>query len=606
MRLMSLSLLALVSCGPKAPPETAAVTESVPVEAANPAIEGVENTALKALLAEHWDTSMEWYPTWATGLGDHRFNEKLTDNSEAAVASRREQAAIWLTAARAIPADSLSKSDALTLALFITSIENNQAREACRFDEWNFSPRSNPLVDLNYLPEIQPLENIHDAEVLMQRWNAIPGSIEQSIEALKRGAADGWYANAESTERVIAQIEGELAKPTAEWVLYSPALAKVEAFSDEDAASFAEDLMGSVDEGIRPALQAYVDFLKAEILPNARPNDASGLSTLPDGATCYAALVRNFTTLDVSAEDRHTVGLAQLESIHDEFREIGGRVYEIDDLAAIFEKLRTDESLYFETSEQVQAKADEALDRATEAMDGAFGILPQAECIVRPVPDYEAPYTTIAYYRRPNPDGSKPGEYFVNTYAPDTRPRHEAEVLAFHEAIPGHHLQIAISQELPGLPMFRKHMGQTAFVEGWGLYSERLADEMGLYSGDVDRLGMLSFDAWRAARLVVDTGIHHKGWSREQAIAFLEENTPLAKNNIDNEVDRYITMPGQALAYKTGQLEILDMRAKAEAALGESFALADFHDVVLGSGAVTLPVLRANVEAWVLAQETDQ
>jgi uncharacterized protein (DUF885 family) len=267
----------------------------------------------------------------------------------------------------------------------------------------------------------------------------------------------------------------------------------------------------------------------------------------------------------------------------------------------IFERLRTDDALFFDSAEEVESKARSALAAAQTAMPDFFGRLPVAECVVEPIPDYEAPYTTVAYYRSATP-GERPGTYFINIYAPETRPRHEAEVLAFHESIPGHHLQIAIAQELSEVPAFRRHGGFTAYVEGWALYTERLADEMGLYTGDVDRLGMLSFDAWRAARLVVDTGVHHKGWSREQAVAFLVENTPLATNNIDNEVDRYITWPGQALAYKTGQIEILRMRRQAEEALGSDFDIKAFHDVVLGAGAVPLPVLDARVAAWVEGQ----
>jgi uncharacterized protein (DUF885 family) len=217
------------------------------------------------------------------------------------------------------------------------------------------------------------------------------------------------------------------------------------------------------------------------------------------------------------------------------------------------------------------------------------------------VPDYEAPYTTIAYYREPNPDGSKPGEYFINTTQPTTRPRYEAEALAFHESIPGHHLQIAIAQELPEMPAFRKYGGVTAYVEGWGLYTERLADEMGLYSSDLERMGMLSYDAWRASRLVVDTGMHAKGWSRAQAVSFMLEHTALAENNIRNEVDRYIGWPGQALAYKVGQLTILRLRAAARAKLGAAFDLKAFHDTLLGAGPVTLPVLEGIIDRWIAA-----
>lgn len=228
-----------------------------------------------------------------------------------------------------------------------------------------------------------------------------------------------------------------------------------------------------------------------------------------------------------------------------------------------------------------------------------FGILPKIDCVVTRIPEYQAPFATLAYYRAPNPDGTKPGEFFVNVYQPETRARFEMEVLAYHEAVPGHHLQIAIAQERPEVPAFLRHGGMTVFVEGWALYTEQLAEEMGMYSGDLDRMGMLSFEAWRAARLVVDTGVHAMGWSRKRAKTFMHEHTALTANNIDNEVDRYITWPGQALAYKTGQMEIWRLRREAEAALGDRFDIKAFHDTVLQEGAVSLPILENQVKAWV-------
>jgi uncharacterized protein (DUF885 family) len=280
-------------------------------------------------------------------------------------------------------------------------------------------------------------------------------------------------------------------------------------------------------------------------------------------------------------------------------RVLGKELFGTDELKEIVERLRTDKSLYFDSRDEIVKKAEEAVGKARNAMPGLFGVLPKAKVVVVPIPDYEAPYTTIAYYRQPHADGSKPGEYFINTYKPEVRPRFEMEVLAYHEAIPGHHLQIAISMEREQLPAFRRHTGNTAFVEGWALYTERLADESGLYSGPLDRMGMLSYDAWRAARLVVDTGIHHLGWTRAQAEKFMLEHTALTKDNIANEVDRYITWPGQALAYKVGQRTIFELRAKAKKSLGDSFDLEAFHDVVLTNGAVSLAVLKSNVDAWI-------
>jgi uncharacterized protein (DUF885 family) len=341
--------------------------------------------------------------------------------------------------------------------------------------------------------------------------------------------------------------------------------------------------------------------LASEVLPRARAGAAVGVGSLPDGKACYRALIRRHIGFDQSPEELHRLGMRELEAINAEMVALGQKLFGEAELAAIVKRLRTDKKLYFETSEEVMTAARQALEAAKARTPEYFGILPKADCVVTAIPDYEAPYTTIAYYQPAHADGSKPGEYFINTFAPETRPRFEMQVLAYHEAIPGHHLQIAIAQERGDLPPFQRHDGNTAFVEGWALYTERLADEMGLYSGDLDRMGMLSYDAWRASRLVVDTGIHAMGWTRERAEQFMRERTALTETNIRNEVDRYITWPGQAVAYKVGQLEIRRMRAEAEAALGKAFDIEAFHDAVLRNGAVTLPVLDRVVDAWVVS-----
>jgi len=280
-------------------------------------------------------------------------------------------------------------------------------------------------------------------------------------------------------------------------------------------------------------------------------------------------------------------------------QDLGEKVLHTRDRREILRKLRTDPELYFRTRDEVEEKAREALARARAAIPRFFGRLPKAECEVVRMEAHEEKHSTIAYYRLPAADGSRPGRYYINTYARETRPRYEAEVLAYHESIPGHHLQLAIAQELEGIPEFRKHLGVTAFIEGWGLYTEQLSDEMGLYTANLDRIGVLSYDAWRACRLVVDTGMHAKGWTRAQAIAFMLENTALAENNIVNEVDRYIAWPGQALAYKIGQLEIRRLRREAEQRLGKQFDLRGFHDAVLGNGGVSLGTLRHLIDGYI-------
>jgi uncharacterized protein (DUF885 family) len=335
-------------------------------------------------------------------------------------------------------------------------------------------------------------------------------------------------------------------------------------------------------------------------MPRARGADKVGVGHLPQGQACYRARIADHTGLPLTAAELHKLGQAEIRRINREMTELGGKLFGKAGrkLPSLVARLRTDRALYFDSAEEIVSAAEAALAAAKARMPEFFGRLPRADCVVTRIPDYEAPFTTVAYYRAPHFDGTKPGEYFVNIYKPEVRPRFEMQVLTFHESIPGHHLQIAIGQEQPALPAFRRFLGSTAFVEGWGLYTERLADEMKLYTGDLDRMGMLSYDAWRASRLVVDTGIHAMGWTREQAEAFMRQHTALTEENIVNEVDRYIGWPGQAVAYKVGQLEILRLRAEAQKTLGPKFDLRAFHDRVLENGAVTLPVLADAIRAW--------
>ena len=276
--------------------------------------------------------------------------------------------------------------------------------------------------------------------------------------------------------------------------------------------------------------------------------------------------------------------------------DLGSRLLGTKDLRDTLQALRKDKDLYFGSRDEIADVARASLARANDAIGEWFGRLPKAPCEVVVMPAHEEKHSTIAYYRDPAADGSRPGQYYINTYAPETRPRYEAETLAFHEAVPGHHLQLAIMQELTDLPAFRRFNGSTAYIEGWGLYTERLSEEMGLLSSEIGRFGVLSFDAWRASRLVVDTGIHALGWTRQRAIDFMAEHTALGLNNVENEVDRYISYPGQALAYKLGQLELLRLRAEARERQGDRFDIRRFHDAVLGDGALPLPVLRQVVE----------
>jgi uncharacterized protein (DUF885 family) len=365
-------------------------------------------------------------------------------------------------------------------------------------------------------------------------------------------------------------------------------------------------LSDAVRDVLRPAFERYRDVFEAELRPVARPDDRPGLCHIPGGDELYQFLIEHHTGLPLTAAELHEIGLEETtHRLPAEFAEIGERALGTADLGQIFDTLRNDPDLRYADGDAIVAHAERCLASATAAMGDWFGILPLAPCVLTPVPDYLAADVPAAYYMPPAPDGSRPGEYYVNVHQPSERSRFSTAAIAFHEAIPGHHLQIAIATERTDLPSFRRlTMGHNAFVEGWALYTERLADDMGLYETPLDRLGLVASDGWRACRLVVDTGLHAMGWSRQQAIDFMVDHMPVDIDTITVEVDRYIGMPAQAVSYKVGQREILRLRAEARKRLGERFDIKGFHDVVLGAATVSLPVLRRRVEHWVHTQES--
>jgi uncharacterized protein (DUF885 family) len=596
MTLLPLLAVALVSCVPRTSPEVAAasLTAAPPVSSA---VVGVVNPLLAQLVGEHWEATLARSPTFASEIGDHRYDDRWTDPSDEALQAWLRRQRETELALAALPDELLSRTDRVTRDLLLENVRAELAERSCRFEEWSVSARDNDLVTLRSVIGQVTLGTDAERSALLARYRGYAAVVDAHTALLRRGLAAGRVSNRTSLEKVIAMYDAALAEaPTTRpehTLLVDGTLERP--FTADELAAF--DL--AFDEQIRPALQRQRDVLRDELLPAARTGDDVGLHALPEGRACYAARVRTATTLPLEPEVLHQRGLDEMARIHQEFRVLGKAALGTDDLPVIFRRLREDPALRFSTPEEIRAVAESALRRAEAAVPTWFEHVPTTKCEVDVVPDYLAPFTTIAYYEPGLADGSRPGKYVVNVFSPTTRPRHEAEVLAFHESVPGHHLQIATNRELGDLPLFRQYAQYDAFVEGWALYSERLADEMGLYTSDVDRLGMLSFDAWRAGRLVVDTGIHAQGWSRERAEAWLLENTPLMPDNVVNEVDRYATWPGQALAYKTGQLQILALRARAEERLGAAFRPAAFHRVVLEQGAVTLPLLDAHVERWI-------
>jgi uncharacterized protein (DUF885 family) len=554
---------------------------------------------LAALSDAYWQGSLEAYPTMATSLGDARYDDRLTDISPAGIEKETRRLEDVLARARRIPESALPAGDRLTRTALITDVESQLAQLGCGFQNWVVDPLNGPQVELMSLSDYTIIESPQDAAKFVKRIGTSARYIDDHVANLTAGLKQGKTASRDAVQKTIDQLTRLAATPDESLGVWKPATAEHANWSASDRERLAKDLRAVIAVTLRPALSRYREFLTTRVLPSARPPEKAGLGAMPGGADCYRRMIRVYTSLELDPAELHETGLREVAAFRRDLAVLGERVLGTADIVEIQERLRRSSEMHFATSEEVEAKARETLARAQAAVPRWFGkIQPKAPCVVTVMGMHEAPYSTIAYYRQPSADGRRPGTYMINTYQPETRPRYEAEALAFHEAVPGHHLQIAVAQELSAIPEFRKHGGVTAFVEGWGLYSERLADEMGLYSSDLDRLGMLSYDAWRSCRLVVDTGMHAQGWSRQQAIDYMTENSLLAENNIVNEVDRYLTWPGQALAYKVGQMEILRLRDEAKQTLGPRFDIKAFHDAVLGNGAVSLPVLRQQVELY--------
>ncbi len=542
-------------------------------------------STLDQLADDYWAAWLARHPVQATALGDRSHDAQLDDFSPTANEAWSRQLDAFEQRLEGVSSE--RDGDDVTNSALREAILTDRAFLDADLRSFNIDPMDGPQVDLLNIPSFHPVRSDAEAAALLQRWRAMPEYIDRAIDDLRRGLAEGRIGVAILCARVLEQLDEVQDRATEDWPLASPAT---------EWPSIREELHAVIDEQIRPAFDRYRHMVADEIAPRARPDDRPGLSHVPGGDEAYRLLTRAHTSLDVDPAQVHAIGLEEIQRIDDEFVALGARLLGTHGLAETLGALREDPALHFASRDEIAETAGASLARANEAIGRWFGRLPKASCEVVVMPSHEEKHSTIAYYRDPAADGSRPGQYYVNTYAPETRPRYEAETLAFHESVPGHHLQIAIAQELDHLPAFRRFVGSTAYIEGWGLYTERLSAEMGLLSGEMDQFGVLSFDAWRASRLVVDTGIHALGWTRQQAIDFMAAHTALGLNNVTNEVDRYIAYPGQALAYKLGQLEILRLRAEAQERQGERFDIRRFHDVVLGEGALALPVLRQVVE----------
>jgi uncharacterized protein (DUF885 family) len=555
------------------------------------------NTAVNDLADRFFDGVLERDPIFATVLGDERWDDRLPDlgpqGRERAEAAYRAT----LDEAREIGSDELGTEQLITRDLLVLVCENYL--EYYRQEQYQLA------VDHMSGPQTIPAEiaQYHRADTperldkLITRYAAYPAMIEQYIGTLAEGITTGRTSAAVPVRRAIEQIERMLATE----VEQSPSVTQARV---DDAARGR--LVEATREHIYPALDRLRDYLADDYEPHARPEP--GLSTTPGGHDAYALAIRMNTTVAASPEEVHAFGLADLEAIEAEKDEIARRLGHADRFA-LAAALAGDPDNHTDDPDALVSLANEQTDRAYAAAPRYFGRLPSANCIVKAVEPYREQESPPAFYMPPSVDGSRPGQYYINTYQPAQRQLHKIAAITFHEATPGHHFQIAIEMELTGLPRFRTlgaRMAGVAYVEGWGLYTERLADEMGLYADERERHGMLEAQSFRAARLVVDSGLHVMGWTRDQAIEFMHERGSLPPVDAAIEVDRYTVWPGQALSYKLGQREIERARADVAEAMGDRFDLRLFHDEVLGHGTLPLATLRRQIGAWVETAGADQ
>lgn len=553
------------------------------------------NDDLARLTTDFHDFRMEIWPTSAHMIGDYRFADRYEEVSREA--EDREIARFRAFAARAEATleEGLTRDERISREMIAFDARTLADLGETRMEEFGVDPIFGPQAALAVrIPKMQ-LPSADVAGMMPAKYRAIARMFRDKAKRHREGVAGGRTPADFAVRQTVEQLDAWLAVPLAD----DPMLAPDEPTGVPDPAAWHAELRGIVEADVRPAIAHYRDTIRDAVLPAARPDEHCGLSWLPDGEEVYAKAIAFYTTLTKSAREIHEIGLEQVESLAAEYRALGPETVGTTDVDRIFEAMRSEPALHHTNAQDIVDASVAAMDKAKAAMGDWFGILPKADCTVE-----ATPHGAIAYYFPPAMDGSRGATFFMNTSDPTGWGRFQIEATAYHEGIPGHHLQIAISMELTDIPDFRKRSFIPAYGEGWGLYTERLSDEMGLYSTPLDRMGMLSADSMRACRLVVDTGMHAMGWSRRKAIEYMVSNSPMRESHVAAEVDRYATTPGQALAYMLGRLEIQRIRAEAEAALGDRFDIKAFHDTVLGSGAMPLPILDRHVGAWVDANRT--
>lgn len=558
-----------------------------------------EGQRLRRFFDDEWERGLRESPESASFEGDRRFNDRWTDRSLAAILERQAADRAALVTLKGFDRSRLSPADQLNYDTYRWQLEKSVARQAYREYLQPMSHRGG-VQTADGMVEALRLNEVRDYRDWLARMRALPAVVDQTIALMREGVKARNLPPHILMQRVPAQIAAQIVEDPTRSPFYRAFVKFPAGVPESERAALQAEAKQIISERLVPSYRKLKAYFDSEYLPKTRTGVA--VSDLPDGKAYYDFLASYYTTTDLDAERIHRIGLDEVARIRGEMEKIRVEVGFKGSLGEFFTYLRTDPRFFEKTPEALLQRYRAISKRIDPELVKAFRIIPRQPYGVRPIPDNIAPDTTTAYYQQGASDGSRAGFYYVNLYKPESRPTWEMVPLSLHEAVPGHHFQFARGLELPDAPMFRRTAYFVAYGEGWGLYAEQLGYDMGLYDDPYDRMGQLAYEMWRAVRLVVDTGMHAKGWSRDQAITYFKDNAPKAELDIVNEIDRYIDNPGQALAYKIGQLKISELRARAKTALGDKFDVRDFNDAVLETGSVPLETLERHIDAWIAAR----
>lgn len=565
--------------------------------------QNADNDATKQLFAlfdTEWEWRMKESPTEASSLGDRRYNDRWEDVSLAAIESRQKHMLDTLERLKTFDRAKLSAKDQLNYDLFKKEYETATGEHKFRLYLIPLSHQGG-IQSLDNFAELLRFQTVKDYEDWIARLNNFPTLMEQTTTLMREGMRARIMLPKILMQRVPSQIDKQIVDRPEDSSFFKPFKSFPGDISNADRERLTNSAREAVAKNIIPQFKMFKTFFVNEYLPASF--DQVGIWQIPNGDEAYGVLARRHTTTNLTPREIHEKGLSEVARIRGEMQKIMERVGFKGSLQDFFKYLRTDSQFFYKTPDELLNAYRATAKRIDPNLVKVFKTLPRQPYGVVPIPSNIAPDTTTAYYQQGAADGSRAGSYYVNLYKPEVRPKWEMMSLSLHESVPGHHLQIALAQELGDIPKFRRFGGYTAFVEGWGLYSESLGEDMGLYDDPYAKFGQLTYEMWRAVRLVVDTGIHSMHWTRQQAIDFFTQNAAKTEQDIVNEIDRYIADPGQALAYKIGELKIKSLRAKAKQELGERFDIREFHDAVLLSGAVPLDILERNVDAYIAAKK---